>query len=83
MNKPIHIIDEVYLVGSDTLSGSGDCMVYAIGTEKNTICLIDAGTRNAEKIVENIEKTPLKGRKISSLIITHLHFDHIGAAFQF
>ena len=81
--NPKKILDELYLVGSETLSGSGDCMVYALGIGKNHICLIDAGTQYAQQILDNITKTKLKNREISNLILTHCHFDHIGAAHQF
>jgi glyoxylase-like metal-dependent hydrolase (beta-lactamase superfamily II) len=73
----------VWMVGSDDLSGSGDCMVYAVKTGTQEYCLIDAGTQYAEKILENIQQTPLKGLTLKALILTHSHFDHIGAAHQF
>ena len=70
-------------MGSDSLSGVGDCHVYAVSTSKDTVLLIDAGSNNANRILENIGNTPLKGKKITDLILTHCHFDHIGAAHQF
>ena len=81
--NPKKIINGLYLVGSESLSGSGDCMVYALGIGKNHICLIDAGTQYAQQILDNIAMTELKNREISDLILTHCHFDHIGAAYQF
>ncbi len=83
MGKPIKVADKIYLVGSDQISGTGDCCVYAIGINKNEICLIDAGTENSQKILSNIEGTPLKERTITNLILTHFHYDHIGAAHEF
>jgi glyoxylase-like metal-dependent hydrolase (beta-lactamase superfamily II) len=77
------ITENVYLVGSAELSGGGDCMVYAIAVGKDEVCLIDAGTENADAILANIQTTPLGSRKIAHLILTHCHFDHIGAAHQF
>ena len=76
------VSSDVWMVGSEELSGSGDCMVYAVKTGQE-YCLIDAGTQNAEKILENIQQTPLKGFTLRALILTHSHFDHIGAAHQF
>ena len=73
----------VFAVGSDSLSGSGDCMVYAIGVGNNGICLIDAGTVYASKILQNIDASELKGRQLDHLILTHCHYDHIGAAHIF
>ena len=81
--KSKKIIDGLYLVGSDSLSGPGDSMVYALGVGKNNICLIDAGTQYAQQILNNIAETELKNSEISDLILTHCHFDHIGAAHQF
>ena len=72
----------VWLVGSDEISGSGDCHVYAVKTGAE-YCLIDAGTQYAEKILDNIQQTPLKDCSLRALILTHCHFDHIGATHQF
>lgn len=83
MGNPKKIVDGLYLVGSDSLSGAGDCMVYALGIGEEHICLIDAGTQYAHQILDNIELSKLKNRKITDLILTHCHFDHIGAAHQF
>ncbi|MBD3187134.1 MBL fold metallo-hydrolase [Candidatus Bathyarchaeota archaeon] len=83
------VTSSIYLVGSGNLSGQGDCMVYGIGVNDG-ICLVDAGTRYAGKIMENITQTPLvKGDGgegeaiITHLILTHAHYDHAGAANQF
>ena len=82
MEDPIKITNDVYLIGSDEISGSGDCCVYAIGLNSKKICLIDAGTKNTSVLLENLNKTPLANREISDLILTHAHYDHIGAAHQ-
>ncbi len=81
--KPKKILDNLYLVGSDELSGSGDCLVYALGIGKSKICLIDAGLSHCNQILANINETSLKNRQISHLFLTHCHIDHIGAAHQF
>ncbi|WP_371802560.1 MBL fold metallo-hydrolase [Candidatus Lokiarchaeum ossiferum] len=82
MKDPIKVSKDVYLIGSDDISGSGDCCVYAIKIDSNKICLIDAGTKNASILLENIQKTPLANHEISDLILTHCHYDHAGAAHQ-
>ena len=64
MQQPKKVANGVYVVGSDTISTSGDCMVYAIDIGNNSICLIDAGTE-MKSILDNIEKTPLKGKNIT------------------
>ncbi len=83
IKTPIQIVEDVFLVGSEDLSGPSDCMVYAIGIGDEHICLIDAGAEHAAVILENISMTPLKGRKIVAMILTHCHYDHIGAAHDF
>jgi glyoxylase-like metal-dependent hydrolase (beta-lactamase superfamily II) len=86
MTNAQKILNNLYLVGSSSISGSGDCMIYAlgVGTEPNkAICLIDAGTRYAEEIITNIQETDLANLSLKYMILTHCHFDHIGAAYQF
>jgi glyoxylase-like metal-dependent hydrolase (beta-lactamase superfamily II) len=84
MSDSEKITENVFLVGSEELSGSGDCMIYAIGLKNGEMCLIDAGTANAAQILANIGQTKvLNANKITHLILTHAHYDHIGAAHQF
>ena len=76
--------DDVALVGSEELSGSGDCHVYALRYAPGKICLIDAGIRSADQIIKNIADTfQEKKWEITHLILTHAHIDHIGAAHEF
>ena len=61
------IADNVALVGSDRLSGTGDCDVYAIQYAVGKVCLIDAGVSSFKRIYENIcqvfkEKGKIKER---------------------
>ncbi|MHA1371639.1 MAG: MBL fold metallo-hydrolase [Promethearchaeota archaeon] len=50
MTSPIKVTGSIYLVGSDSLSGPGDCHVYAVGLPDGGTCLIDTGTSNADEI---------------------------------
>ncbi len=76
--------DDVALVGSEELSGSGDCHVYAIRYAPGKFCLIDAGVQSATQIIQNITDTFQEKRwEITHLILTHAHIDHIGAAHEF
>ncbi|MHA1793669.1 MAG: MBL fold metallo-hydrolase [Promethearchaeota archaeon] len=79
----MNISKNTYLVGSEELSGAGDCMVYAIRLKKGTTCLIDSGTSHASQIIKNMEDVSLKKEDLKYLILTHAHYDHSGAAFQF
>jgi len=70
------------MAGSSELSGFGDCCVYAIRLETGNVCLIDAGTSHADAILHNLQKAGIT-KAITHLILTHAHYDHIGAAWQF
>lgn len=61
----------------------GECLTYAVAIGQNKICLIDAGVNSIEEVIQNINTSPLKGRILAYLILTHCHYDHIGAAYQF
>lgn len=79
---PSKVTENICMVGSGELSGFDDCCVYAIRLESGDTCLVDAGTSHAEAIIRNLQKATFDG-PISHLIITHAHYDHIGAAWQF
>jgi glyoxylase-like metal-dependent hydrolase (beta-lactamase superfamily II) len=70
------------MVGSGTLSGMNDCCVYAVRLASKEVCLIDTGTGNGGMIMKNIKEAGI-GDKISQIILTHCHYDHTGAAWQF
>ncbi|MHA1700486.1 MAG: MBL fold metallo-hydrolase, partial [Promethearchaeota archaeon] len=83
MTSPIKVTGSIYLVGSDSLSGPGDCHVYAVGLPDGGTCLIDTGTSNADEIMENIKSLPFNDVGIRNIILTHAHYDHVGAAHEF
>jgi hydroxyacylglutathione hydrolase len=79
------LTENVYLVGSGRLgfelSNDFDCHVYLVdgGSEA---ALIDAGVGlDVDLILENIRATGLE-KKITKLILTHAHSDHMGGAGQ-
>lgn len=76
------ITANVGMVGSSDLSGSGDCCVYSIRLENGNTCLIDAGTSHGDVIVRNLLRSGFTN-PISHLILTHTHYDHVGAAWFF
>mmetsp|Transcript_24502 Transcript_24502/g.38004 ORF Transcript_24502/g.38004 Transcript_24502/m.38004 type:complete len:129 (-) Transcript_24502:844-1230(-) len=54
--------------------------VYAIGTGKKRF-LVDAGERDVEKFLENVEKFVTDmDCDIEGILITHSHFDHMEGA---
>lgn len=86
MGDCVKISENVALVGSDGLSGSGDCHIYAIEYSSGKICLIDAGVNSFGRVYANIcecfENAKKTKPEITHLILTHCHIDHIGAAHQ-
>jgi glyoxylase-like metal-dependent hydrolase (beta-lactamase superfamily II) len=85
MGKPAQVspnTPNVFMVGSGNLSGMNDCNIYAIRLANKEVCLIDAGSSNGGMILKNIKEVGLAD-KISYLVLTHCHYDHVGAAWQF
>ena len=55
--------------------------VYAFLIYGDKICLIDSGVAGSEKIIlDYLKRTGRSPEEISTLILTHAHPDHIGAA---
>ncbi len=79
---PEKITDRVYLVGSSDITDPRDCSVYCV--DAGELVLIDAGAGvNAGQIARNIEMAGLDTGRLSTLILTHCHIDHIGGAAYF
>ena len=80
MGKAEVIADGVYLVGGPGVSHSEDATVFVV-TFPEELVMIDSGTgKSAGRLVKNIEDSGLDPSKISTVILTHCHIDHIGAA---
>jgi glyoxylase-like metal-dependent hydrolase (beta-lactamase superfamily II) len=76
---PARISDRLFLVGSSDITDSRDCSVYLL--DLGELVLIDAGAGpSASKIARNVEIMGFNPSRISSLILTHCHIDHIGGA---
>lgn len=72
----------VYLVGDSDMTDSRDCSVYLI--DFGELVLIDAGAGfSVDRIVLNIQIAGLDPSKLSTVVLTHAHIDHIGGAEQF
>jgi glyoxylase-like metal-dependent hydrolase (beta-lactamase superfamily II) len=75
------VYDSVYLVGGNGLSDGSDCLVYLL--DLGDLILIDCGAgRSWPRIAENIRSTGRDPASLHSLVLTHGHVDHIGAAAQ-
>lgn len=83
MGSAERIHDGIYLVGGSSLSHFQDAAVFIVdcGTE---LVMIDSGAGKGAKAIEkNIRDIPCDPVRISSLVLTHCHVDHIGAAKYF
>lgn len=71
----------VYLVGGSDLSDDRDCLVYL--ADLGDLILVDCGAGPGwPRIRDNILSAGFNPDKIHTLILTHGHVDHIGAARQ-
>jgi len=73
------ITQSVYLVGGSGISADADCMVYAL--DLGELVLIDCGAgKGWARIRDNIHEAGFDPDTIHTLVLTHAHVDHIGAA---
>jgi len=77
----LKVCTSVHLVGGSELSDPSDCLVYAV--DRSELVLIDCGTGPGwRRIRENLKDAELDPNQIHTLVLTHCHVDHIGAAEQ-
>ena len=70
----------VYLIGGPQISHAEDATYFVIDFGGEAV-MIDCGAgRTLQTILANIEAAGIDPRSISTLILTHAHIDHIGAA---
>jgi glyoxylase-like metal-dependent hydrolase (beta-lactamase superfamily II) len=73
------MIKGVYRVGGPDISGARDCNVYLL--DMNAPVLVDAGFGDGiDKMIDNIVSSGVEPTRIGSIVLTHCHIDHIGAA---
>lgn len=74
------IVEGIYLIGGPNISRSEDATVFVVDCGDELV-MIDSGAGRSGKILEkNICDLGLDPQKISTLILTHCHIDHIGGA---
>jgi glyoxylase-like metal-dependent hydrolase (beta-lactamase superfamily II) len=79
--KPKEITKDIYLVGNSDMTDPKDCSVYLI--DFGELVLIDTGAgASVNAIIKNIEGLGLDPEKLSTIILTHSHIDHVGGAHQ-
>ncbi|MCX5804749.1 MAG: MBL fold metallo-hydrolase [Proteobacteria bacterium] len=77
--KAREIIKDIYLVGNSDITDTRDCSVYLLNLGE--LILIDTGAGSSvDMIVQNITELGLGPGKISTIILTHCHIDHVGGA---
>lgn len=73
------ICEGVFRVGGGDLSDGVDCLVYAL--DLGDLVLIDCGAGSSwDRIRDNLEAAGLAPGELHTLLLTHAHVDHIGAA---
>lgn len=76
------VIEKIYQVGGATLSDSRDCAVYLL--DLGELVLIDSGLgMGFDRMTRNIESIGFDPGRISTVIATHCHVDHVGGAALF
>lgn len=80
--KPVEVIKDIFMIGDSDITDPRDCSIYLINLGE--LILIDAGAGSSiDKIINNINKLGFSPEKLSHVILTHCHIDHIGGAEEF
>ena len=81
MARPKKISERVYQIGGSDISSGQDCCVFIVDVGNAECVLIDCGAgKSFDTLVKNIENVGLDPKGLKTLILTHCHIDHIGAA---
>lgn len=82
MGEPYCVWKSIYQVGGSGLTHHADCSIYMV--DCGELVLIDTGAGlSFDGIVANIEWLGYEPKKLSTVILTHAHIDHIGSAWRF
>jgi metallo-beta-lactamase class B len=77
--KPKEIHSGIYLVASSDMTDAKDCCVYLL--DLGELVLVDAGAgASAPAIIRNIESLGFDSARLSTIVLTHCHIDHVGGA---
>lgn len=80
MKKDLEIVQGIYIIGGPNISHSSDAAVFIIDFGGELV-MIDSGAGSSyNTILENIGDLGFDPNKISTIILTHCHIDHIGSA---
>lgn len=78
MSQPARVCEDIYLIGSSGVSHSMDCCVYMV--DAGELVLIDAGAgKSTGRLIDNIQALGFPAERLTTIIVTHAHIDHIGS----
>ncbi len=78
MAKPLQVCKDIYMIGGSGLSHPNDCSVYIVDAEE--LVMIDSGAGESfQQLENNIQSLGLSPEKLTTIIATHRHIDHIGS----
>lgn len=81
--KTVEIAEGIYLIGGPNVTRPEDAAVYLVDFGDELV-MIDSGAGNSSSQLDrNIEMLGLKPSKLTQIILTHCHIDHIGSATYF
>ncbi|MHB8893834.1 MAG: MBL fold metallo-hydrolase [Candidatus Geothermincolia bacterium] len=80
---PVKVCNRIYQVGGPDMSSPNDCCAYLVDGG-GPLALIDSGCGPGYKaIVANIIRLGFDPDDVETLLLTHCHIDHVGAAAHF
>ena len=80
--EPRKISDHIWRVSGPDLTDPRDCASYLL--DLGELVLIDSGSGiHLDRLVRNIERAGFDPAKVSTIILTHCHFDHMGGGFRY
>ncbi|MCX6005586.1 MAG: MBL fold metallo-hydrolase, partial [Chloroflexi bacterium] len=78
MTSPFKVWEDIYMIGSPDISHHMDCCIYLV--DAGELVMIDAGAgKSTNQLIDNILSLELMPEKLTTLVITHAHIDHIGS----
>src|SRR4030066_855866 len=77
--KPHEIIKDIFIVGGPDITDGRDGCIYLLNFDE--LILIDTGAGwSVDDIIKNIELFGFDCNRLSKILLTHCHIDHIGGA---
>ncbi|HNR50667.1 MAG TPA: MBL fold metallo-hydrolase [Deltaproteobacteria bacterium] len=77
------IHDGIYLVGGPSVSHFQDAAVFIIDCGEELVMIDSGAGKSAQTLEANMRSIPGGSKRLSTLILTHCHVDHIGSARYF